>query len=356
MALFTLAPSGPVPVAPVTLAQLTTLRTGGPVRLVEPADQDQLVAAVMGLGRDVLVLGGGSNVVCGTDLDGLTVVRDRSGQVEALYDAEGVTLRVQAGAAWDGLVQLAVDQGWAGFEALSGIPGSVGATAVQNVGAYGHEVSELITGVKALDRASGAVAELDSAALGFGYRNSVLKATLGQWGPTPRHVILEVTFRAGLSASSWPLAYGELAGQLGLAVGDCAPLGQVRRAVLALRRSKGMVLDAADHDTWSAGSFFTNPIVTEAQAAGLPSGAPRFAAGDGLVKTSAAWLIGAAGVAKGWGLDPDRATTSTKHVLALTNRGQASGEDIMALARAIQAKVQAQFGIALTPEPVLVGL
>jgi UDP-N-acetylmuramate dehydrogenase len=321
----------------LSLSRYTTLRLGGPAgRLVEARTDDELIAAT---GDDVLLLAGGSNVVIGDDGFPGTVVRILTRGIAR----DGDVLHVAAGEPWDDLVAHAVAEGLAGIECLSGIPGSVGATPIQNVGAYGQEVSDTIISVRALDRRSGAVVDLAPQQCGFGYRTSAFKRD------PSRHVVLRVSFALQASGVPRPIRYGELA----RAVGDAPSLPDVRDAVLALRRGKGMVLDPADPDTFSAGSFFTNPIL---DAGALPDGAPAWAAGpgsDGRVKTSAAWLIEHAGFAKGYG-DPDGIAISSKHVLALTNRGHGTTTQLLALAREIQDGVQAAFGVRLEPEPVLV--
>ena len=266
-------------------------------------------------------------------------------------------LTVAAGEDWDELVAHAVDQGWAGIEALSGIPGAVGATPIQNVGAYGQDVSQTIARVRTWDRVDRIQRTFAAADCGFGYRHSRFKAEPG------RYVVLEVTLQLRQGDLSEPVAYAELARTLGVGTGERAPLKAVRDAVLELRSGKGMVLDADDHDTWSAGSFFTNPILTEAQFTDLErrvaerlgdgSEPPRYAAGDGLAKTSAAWLIERAGFTKGYGSGPAR--ISTKHTLALTNRGGAKTEDLLSLAREVRDGVREAFGVDLVNEPVFVG-
>jgi UDP-N-acetylmuramate dehydrogenase len=243
-----------------------------------------------------------------------------------------------------------VDEGLAGVEALAGIPGRTGATPIQNVGAYGQEVGDVLAGVRVLDRVTGRTVTLSPAECGLGYRQSRLKREPG------RFLVLGVTLRLARSTSSAPVRYAELAAALGVEVGQQVPAPRVREAVLALRRGKGMVLDDDDHDTWSAGSFFTNPVLEPDRAAALPPEAPRFPQPDGGVKTSAAWLIQAAGFGPGWSVRPGApAALSGKHVLALTNRGGASSADLLELARAVRDGVDARFGIALVPEPVLVG-
>lgn len=339
--------------SPVDLSAMTTLRLGGPARrVVEARSEDELVATVRACdaaGEPLLVLAGGSNVVVSdAGFDG-TVVRVLARGVER----EGARLRIAAGEPWDDVVAGAVEAGLAGIECLAGIPGSSGATPIQNVGAYGQEVSETIVSVRALDRRDGEVRELAPGACGFSYRSSAFKRTPGRW------VVLSVAFALEQSRLSAPVRYAELARALDVAVGGRAPLGDVREAVLALRRGKGMVLDGGDPDTVSAGSFFTNPIVEPAvldavaQAAGAAP--PAWPEPDGRVKTSAAWLIERAGFARGHG-DPSGIAISSKHVLALTNRGAGTTAQLLALAREIAAGVHVRFGVELVPEPVLVGV
>lgn len=330
----------------MNLAELTTLRLGGPAsEVVEVMTEDELIAALE-TSAPTLVLGGGSNVVVADDgFDGRVVlVRTRGVEVVGASDCAGVTLRIAAGEPWVDVVAYAVAEGLAGIECLAGIPGLAGATPIQNVGAYGQEVSSTIASVRTLERATGRVRTFANADCGFGYRTSRFKASPGEF------VVLSVDFQLALSPHSEPVAYAELARSLGVEVGERAPLREVADAVLALRRSKGMVLDAADHDTWSAGSFFTNPVIA---VDAVPAGAPAWPQPDGLVKTSAAWLIEQAGFTKGYGDGPVR--LSTKHTLALTNRGDATTADLLALAREIRDGVQAKFGVVLVPEPVLVG-
>jgi UDP-N-acetylmuramate dehydrogenase len=332
------------------LAPLTTLRLGGPARrIVEARREDELVAAVReadAVGEPVLVLAGGSNVVIADAGFPGTVVRVLTDGV-AFADGE---LRVQAGVPWDALVARTVDDGLQGFECLAGIPGSTGATPIQNVGAYGQDVSETVTWVRVLDRATGEVVTMPAAECGFEYRRSVFKHD-------PRRVVLEVAFRLRDQLESGPLRYAELARTLGVPVGATAPLPDVREAVLALRRGKGMVLDPEDPDSVSAGSFFTNPILTADGYAALEARAdappPAFPEPDGRIKTSAAWLIERAGFARGHG--DGRAGISHKHTLALVNRGGASTAELVGLAREIAAGVRERFGVELVPEPVFVG-
>lgn len=320
----------------LSLSEYTTLRLGGPAgRLVEATTDDALVAAVRD-DPETLVLAGGSNVVIGDDgVPSVVLVRTRG------LSAEGPVVHAAAGETWDDVVRFAIARGLSGVECLSGIPGSVGATPIQNVGAYGQEVSDTIVSVRAWDRERDAVVELEPAACGFGYRDSMFKRSPGAF------VVLRVSFALHDDATPRPIRYGELAD----ALPPEASLQDVRDAVLALRRGKGMVLDPADHDTWSAGSFFTNPFVDPSR---LPDGAPSFPGGeDGRVKTSAAWLIQHAGFARGHG-NPGGIAISTKHVLALTNRGGGTTRELLALAREIQDGVERAFGIRLEPEPVFV--
>jgi UDP-N-acetylmuramate dehydrogenase len=319
----------------VELAALTTLRLGGPAAsYVEARTESELIDAARGA---ALIMAGGSNVVVADGGVPGPVVRIATRGIER----DGTRLTVAAGEDWDALVARCVADGLQGFECLSGIPGSVGATPIQNVGAYGQEVSETVAGVRVFDRETGRVEEMSVADCGFEYRASVFKYH-------DRRVVLAVTFDLRESGESGPLRYAELARALGSPVGGTAPLAAVRDAVLALRRRKGMVIDPADPDSVSAGSFFTNPILEAA-----PEGAPTWPEPDGRVKTSAAWLIEQAGFHKGYG--NGRVGISTKHTLALVNRGGATTAELMALAHEIAAGVQDRFGIALHPEPVLVG-
>ncbi|SER14633.1 UDP-N-acetylmuramate dehydrogenase [Microlunatus flavus] len=336
----------------VPLATQTTLRVGGPARdYVEVTSATELVAVVRALdaaGEPVLVLGGGSNLLVGdAGFDGTVVKVATRGVADDVAACSGAVLTVAAGEPWDPFVALTVERGFSGLEALSGIPGSVGATPIQNVGAYGAEVGQHITTVRTLDRSTGKVRTLFAVECGFGYRSSVFKAHPG------RYVVLDVTFQLRLGSLSAPVRYAELARVLGVEAGARVPAAEVREAVLRLRSSKGMVLDDVDPDTWSAGSFFTNPVLDEAAAAGLPEGAPRYPQPDGQVKTSAAWLIERAGFGRGFGDGPAR--LSTKHTLALTNRGSAHASDVLALAREVRDGVRRAYGITLEPEPVLVG-
>jgi UDP-N-acetylmuramate dehydrogenase len=323
------------------LAPLTTLRLGGPAQgLVEAHTEDELVAAVRA--KPQLVLAGGSNVVIADEGVPGTVVLVRTRGV--LRD-DG-TLVVQAGEPWDELVARCVEDGLQGFECLSGIPGSTGATPIQNVGAYGQEVAETVAWVRVYDRETDAVTTLDAAACGFEYRRSIFKHR-------DRWTVLAVAFTLTRSGLSGPIRYAELARTLDVPVGGRAPLADVRAAVLRLRRGKGMVIDPGDPDSVSAGSFFTNPVLTHEQWSRLP-GAPAFPEPDGRIKISAAWLIERAGFTRGYG--NGRAGISTKHTLALVNRGEATTAELVALAREIADRVRSTFEVELVPEPVFVGL
>jgi UDP-N-acetylmuramate dehydrogenase len=334
------------------LAAHTTLRVGGPARRVlAPATEAELVATVRDLdaaGEPVLVLGGGSNLLVGDDgFDGTVVKVVTRGIEEDVAACSGAVLTVAAGEPWEALVRHTLEHEQVGLETLAGIPGSVGGTPIQNVGAYGTEVGQLISTVRTLDRRTGAVRTFFALECRFGYRSSVFKSEPG------RYLVLSVTFQLRLGSLSAPVRYPELARALGVAVGERAPAREVAEAVLALRRGKGMVLDDADPDTWSAGSFFTNPVLDPERADALPAEAPRFPQPDGRVKTSAAWLIERAGYGRGFGEGPAR--VSSKHSLALTNRGRATAGDLLHLARQIRAGVESTYGITLVPEPVLVG-
>lgn len=363
---------------PELLADHTTFHIGGPAaRWVVATTEAQIVDAVRAAdeaGEPVLVLSGGSNLLVSDAGFAGTVVQiatkgvraeasfceidaDAAHPVDDLANAPlgagpaacgGYVLHVAAGEVWDDFVAYAVANELVGIEALSGIPGLVGSTPIQNVGAYGQEVAQTIWDVRTYDRQAKALKTFASANCHFAYRHSRFKAEPG------RYVVLEVSFQLGQGTMSTPIRFGELAKRLGIEGGSRAPLADVREAVLELRRGKGMVCDPADHDTWSAGSFFTNPIMDAAVADALPADAPRFPAGDGRVKGSAAWLIDHAGFAKGFGTPP--ATLSTKHTLALTNRGGASASDIVALARTVRDGVKDAFGVTLVPEPVFVGV
>lgn len=351
------------------LAALTTMRVGGPAaRLVTASTTDDLVDAVREVDdadEPLLVVSGGSNlVIADAGFPGTVVRVATSGiEIESSDYCSGATVRVAAGEPWDDLVARAVGEGWAGIEALSGIPGATGATPVQNVGAYGQDVSQTIAQVRVWDRRAQEVRTFFNADCRFAYRHSRFKADL--IGATPRYVVLEVVFQFEIADLSRPLAYADLARGLGVELGARVPLADARAAVLEQRRKRGMVLDAADHDTWSCGSFFTNPVLSAdrfealrervAQRLGTQAEPPAFPDTDGQVKTSAAWLIDKAGFTKGFHL-PGPAALSSKHTLAVTNRGEASAADIVALAREVRDGVHDAFGVTLVNEPVLVGL
>ncbi|MBC7640598.1 MAG: UDP-N-acetylmuramate dehydrogenase [Rhodoferax sp.] len=334
------------------LAELTTLRVGGLAqRVVTATTTDELVDAVREVDdadEPLLLVAGGSNLLVGDAPVPGTVVRVATTgiAVESADSCGGANVRVAAGESWDALVVRAVAEGWIGVEALSGIPGSVGATPVQNVGAYGQEVADTIASVRVWDRLGQQVVTVANADCRFGYRTSAFKAD-------SRYVVLDVLFQLRLGTLSEPVRYAALATGLGVDVGTRVPLDVAREAVLAQRRRRGMVLDDADHDTWSAGSFFTNPVLHDAAFAALPGDPPSWPAAGG-VKTSAAWLIEHSGFARGYGL-PGPASLSTKHTLAVTNRGTATASDVLAIARDVRDGVQATFGVTLEPEPTLVG-
>jgi UDP-N-acetylmuramate dehydrogenase len=357
----------------IPFSELTTLRVGGPARrLVTATTQRDLVDLARETWDAVepwLVLGGGSNLLVGDEgFDG-TVIRVATRGIEVLEPspaaadddadrrpgAASVRLRVQAGENWDDLVVWAIEHGYSGFEALSGIPGSVGAAPVQNIGAYGQELESTLVAIEFLDEGADAPRRMSASELELGYRTSVLKQGL-------RGIVVSVEFdlhdtaleRAVLGeALGQPIAYGQLADALHVNLGDRVPISHVREGVLGLRAAKGMVLDPSDPDSVSAGSFFTNPILTHDEWAALPGSPPAFPEPDGRIKTSAAWLIERSGFARGY--ESGRAGISTKHTLALVNRGGATTAELMALAREIAGGVRATFGVSLTPEPVLVG-
>lgn len=346
----------------VNLAGYTTLRLGGPARrFVEATTEAELVAAVRKAddeGEPVLVLGGGSNLVVSDDgFPGTVVHVGTRGTERVAAEAGKVLLRVQAGEDWDPFVARCVADGLAGVECLSGIPGRVGATPIQNVGAYGQDVSETIVEVRAYDREARACVTLDRDACRFTYRHSAFKGN-------DRYVVLDVTYALDETEESQPVAYAELARRLGVRPGDRVTPKEARDAVLELRRGKGMVLDAADPDTRSAGSFFTNPILDPdrlaelerrvAERLGPDATFPRYPEPGGRVKTSAAWLIDRAGFTKGHARGPAR--ISTKHTLALTNPGGATTADLLALAREVRGGVRDAFGVELVNEPVMVGV
>ncbi|HET9897602.1 MAG TPA: UDP-N-acetylmuramate dehydrogenase [Streptosporangiaceae bacterium] len=361
----------------VSLAGYTTLRLGGPAaRFIEVSEADQVIDSVREAdraGEPLLVLGGGSNLVIADAGFPGTVIRVTAGGVSVTDADEQVLVTVAAGEPWDRLVDWAVAEKLAGIECLAGIPGLAGATPIQNVGAYGQEVASTVSTVTVFDRAAGALTTLTGVQCGFGYRTSIFK-TAG-WppapvrhgeaaGPTGRFIVIDVTFSLRRDPMSAPVRYAELAARLGISVGEQAPLADVRQTVLELRRGKGMLLDAADPDTFSAGSFFTNPVLGQAQLADVEARAaartpgvkvPRFAADGGSVKVPAGWLIEHAGFGKGY-QGPGGARISSKHTLALTNNDGATTADLLGLAREVAAGVRQAFGVVLTNEPTLVGV
>lgn len=373
-------------ISPLALSDLTTLRTGGvPRRMIDAATTDELVAVLRDLWQseeDWFVLGGGSNLVAGDEgFDG-TVVRILTSGIERMPSPhEGrARIRVQAGNAWDGVVAYTVREGLAGIEAMSGIPGTAGAAPIQNVGAYGQEIQETLVEVELLDEETGDVEVVPASDLGLGFRTSVLKRHYGE-EPARRGVILSLTLDLAEVGPAGRVVRGpQLRRALGLTDDEPVPLAWVRERILEIRARKGMVLDDDDVDTHSAGSFFQNPVISAALARTLPADCPRWpvapdldtatviplASFDGVVpqttsatpdvKVSAAWLIEHAGIRRGFALPHSRAGLSTKHALALTNRGGATGEEVGELARFIRARVHAEFGLLLQPEPVLLGV
>jgi UDP-N-acetylmuramate dehydrogenase len=333
------------------LSKYTSLRVGGPAtKIVHVSTEAQIIAAIEEAGdTPILVMGGGTNVlIADKGFDG-TVIRISNNSVQAEVDAcSGATLTIGAGEDWDLFVQTTINSGFAGLETLSGIPGTVGAAPIQNIGAYGHEVSEFITRVRTYDRQEKVLKTFTNGECEFSYRNSYFKAHPG------RYVVLEVQFQIRIGEESDPITYLELARKLGVQLGDKAPVVATREAVLELRASKGMLLSADDHDSWSAGSFFTNPIVSQQEADALPVAAPKWPLIDGRVKISAAWLIENAGMHKGD--EVGGARISTKHVLALTNSGDATAADIAELAKRARDQVKEKFGITLEAEVNLVGV
>ncbi len=339
--------------AAVPLAPLTTLGLGGPAsRLVDAADEQDVAGAVedaRARGESVFVLGAGSNSVIGDGgVPGLTLRMATRG-VDVRSDGGQVVVDAAAGEDWDALVARAVAEGWRGVECLSGIPGLVGATPVQNVGAYGQEVRDTIVSVRVYDREAGAFAEMDAGACGFAYRTSVFKRS-------DRWIVTRVRFALGLGRDA-VVRYAELARALGTAEGGRARSDLVRERVLALRRGKGMVLDPEDPESVSVGSFFVNPVVPSARVAEVAERAgaepPTFDAGDGRRKIAAAWLVERAGFVRGWG--QGRVGVSRKHALALVHRGGGTTRELLSVARAIRDGVHARFGVVLEPEPVFVG-
>ena len=333
------------------LSQYTSLRVGGPAtKIVQVSTEAQIIAAIEEAGdTPILIMGGGTNVLIADKGFEGTVIRISNNSVQAEVDAcSGATLTIGAGEDWDVFVQTTIASGFAGLETLSGIPGTVGASPIQNIGAYGHEVSEFITRVRTYDRQEKALKTFTNSECQFSYRNSLVKSHPG------RYVVLDVQFQIRRGEFSDPITYLELAKKLGVELGDKAPVAATREAVLALRASKGMLLSTEDHDSWSAGSFFTNPIISQQAADALPNAAPKWPLNDGRVKISAAWLIENAGMHKGD--EVGGARISTKHVLALTNSGDATAADIAELAKRARDHVKEIFGITLEAEVNLIGI
>ncbi len=367
----------------VLLADRTTLRLGGPAsRFVAAEGDDQLVATVRDAdaeGEPVLVLGGGSNLVVADEGFPGVVVQVAAGGISGARAGDAIELTVGAGQDWDELVEWSIGAGLSGIECLSGIPGVTGATPIQNVNAYGQEVAQTITRVRAYDRLLDQVVLLTAEHCEFGYRTSMFKrhagggrgAALNPAAATGRHVVLGVTFRLAAEPLSAPIRYAELARRLEVTEGDRVPLAAARAAVLELRRGKGMVLDPADPDTHSAGSFFTNPVISAGQFEDLEARVAVRLGGHGkavriphwkegnevsAVKVSAAWLIEHSGFHKGFPGDGAPVRISTKHTLALTNPGFGNTAGLIALARQVRDGVFDAFGIELVNEPVLVGV
>jgi UDP-N-acetylmuramate dehydrogenase len=333
------------------LSKYTSLRVGGPAtKIVQVSTEAQIIAAIEEAGdTPILIMGGGTNVLIADKGFEGTVIRISNNSVQAEVDAcSGATLTIGAGEDWDVFVQTTINSGFAGLETLSGIPGTVGAAPIQNIGAYGHEVSEFITRVRTYDRELKEIYTFTNSQCEFTYRNSYFKAHPG------RYVVLDVQFQLRIGEFSAPITYLELSKKLGIEPGDKAPVVATRAAVLELRASKGMLLSPDDHDSWSAGSFFTNPIISQQAADGLPDAAPKWPLNDGRVKISAAWLIENAGMHKGD--EVGGARISTKHVLALTNSGDATAADIAELAKRARDHVKEVFGITLDAEVNLIGI
>ena len=333
------------------LSQYTSLRVGGPAtKIVQVSTEAQIIAAIEDAGdTPILIMGGGTNVLIADKGFEGTVIRISNNSVQAEVDAcSSATLTIGAGEDWDVFVQTTITSGFAGLETLSGIPGTVGASPIQNIGAYGHEVSEFITRVRTYDRQEKVLKTFTNSECQFSYRNSLFKSHPG------RYVVLDVQFQIRRGEFSDPITYLELAKKLGVQLGDKAPVVATRQAVLELRASKGMLLSLDDHDSWSAGSFFSNPIISQQAADALPNAAPKWPLNDGRVKISAAWLIENAGMHKGDKVGGAR--ISSKHVLALTNSGDATAADIAELAKRARDHVKEIFGITLEAEVNLIGI
>jgi UDP-N-acetylmuramate dehydrogenase len=373
-------PRGDGPSYPTVLGDYTTLGLGGPAKAFVSADTTHaLIDAVRDTdkaGEPVLLIGGGSNLVISDAGFPGTVIHVNTRGLTFVDVGDGnVDVTVAAGADWDDVVATAVGEGLAGLEPLSGIPGRAGATPIQNVGAYGREVAEVITEVRVYDRQEDQIRIIPNEGCLFSYRSSLFKsgrpaAVVSLPGSSrspaagqPRYVVLDVTFRLMRQSLSAPVKYAELASELGVELGEQAAVGEVRAAVIKIRSRKGMVLSPGDPDTRSAGSFFTNPVITAEEFAAVETAAaaagaglvPHYPAGEGLVKVPAAWLIEHSGFAKGYGA-PGPARVSSKHTLALVNAGEATTANLLALAREIVSGVQAAYGVTLTPEPVLIGV
>lgn len=333
------------------LRDYTSLRVGGEAtRFVDASNEAQIISAIEAAGdSQILIIGGGTNILVADSGFAGTVIRISNNKTESEIDAcSGATLTIGAGSDWDRFVASTITRGFAGLETLSGIPGTVGAAPIQNIGAYGHEASEFITQVRTYDRQKKAIKTFTNSECEFEYRNSIFKREPG------RYVVISVQFQLRIGQESTPITYLELANKLEISQGDRASVLDTRAAVIELRRGKGMILDRNDRDSWSAGSFFTNPIISSVVAATLPEAAPRWSHGADSVKVSAAWLIENSGIKKGH--ISGGARISSKHVLALTNAGNATAEDLCALAREIQQSVRKKFAIELTPEVNLVGV
>jgi UDP-N-acetylmuramate dehydrogenase len=368
----------------IRLSDYTTLGLGGPAKLFVSASEERVLTAAVrsadAAREPVLIIGGGSNlVIADAGFDGTVLHVNTRGvsYAPARDGADSVDVTVAAGEDWDDVVAATIAERLAGLECLSGIPGRAGGTPVQNVGAYGHEVAEVITQVRVYDRQEDQIRIIPNEFCTFAYRTSLFKSgrpeSLVSWPggavpsgltpPQPRHVVLDVTFRLARQSMSTPVKYAELAAELGIAMGEQAGADEVRSAVLKIRARKGMVLNPGDPDTRSAGSFFTNPVITAAEFARVEAAAadrgagqvPCFSAGDGLLKVPAAWLIEHAGFTKGYGA-PSPARVSAKHSLALVNTGDATTADLLALAREIVDGVRAAYGVTLSPEPILIGV
>lgn len=325
-----------------SLAELTTLRVGGTPNSLAIATSESEIIEAVSTKPNALILGGGSNVIVSDDFAGDVIKIESQGFENDESACAGAWVTVCAGHSWNDFVATAVANGWTGIEGLAGIPGTVGATPIQNVGAYGQSVSETIAQVRAWNRKTKSVDTIFAADCEFGYRTSIFKKQPDTW------VILSVTFQLPLGTMSAPIAYNELAKKLNVELGDRVSTSDLQVAVLDLRAGKGMVLDSADHDTWSVGSFFMNPRVTLA-----PDGAPSWPEADGTFKVSAAWLIEQSGFKKGFTLN-GRSALSSKHTLAITNRGGATSADISELAEHIAKGVKAKFDIELKPEATFI--